>query len=93
MDQLNPSTPPASSLSEHHAHASATAVAHDSGWIQGFHRWARGDEQGTTTPITPHLPLQAPLLKRMEHRQLNQSGICHSPLSDSITSQQPWLWT
>jgi hypothetical protein len=68
MDQLNPCTSPASSLSKHHAHAPATSVAHDSGRIQGFHRWASGNQQGTTTPITPQLPFLAALLKRMNNR-------------------------
>jgi hypothetical protein len=80
-------------LSEHHAHASATAVAHRSSRIERFHRWASGDEQGTTAPITPQLAFLAPLLKRMQSRQLNQSGIGHSPLTDPITSQQTRLWS
>jgi hypothetical protein len=79
-------------LSEHHAHASATAVAHRSSSIKGFHRWASGDEQGTTYPITREPAFLAPLLKGMENRQLNQSGVGHSPLSNSITSQQTRLW-
>jgi hypothetical protein len=93
MNQVNPGTSPTGCLSEHHTHASTTAVANHSGRIQGFHRWASGDEQGTTTPITRQLAFLAPLLKRMENRQLNQSGIGHSPLSDSITSQQTRLWS
>jgi hypothetical protein len=92
MYQVNTATSPTGSLSEHHAHTSATAVAHRSSSIKGFHRWASGDEQGTTAPITREPAFLAPLLKGMENRQLNQSGVGHSPLSNSITSQQTRLW-